>query len=156
MIFFFFLIDFNSRKVDRHTPLLFPCSSIKRETLPSSLQQAGLALEVLVSYTTQPHPDILSNISSILDRLSAGDVVYAVFFSPSGIDYSLETFVRECEMKKIGTKVSARISFNPVKTTSCDSSIRIPIYYSNSSNNRIIASLPLKYYTPPCINNVCA
>lgn len=39
-------------------PLLFPCSDLHMETLPSILQEAGLPLSCVVSYRTIPHPDL--------------------------------------------------------------------------------------------------
>jgi uroporphyrinogen-III synthase len=88
----FFLPDFAS--LHQSGPLLFPCSNLRRETLPSALREAGLGLEALESYVTEPRPDIEENISSLVEGLAPeGDTLCAVFFSPSGISYALDKLV---------------------------------------------------------------
>ncbi len=75
--------------------LLFPCSNLKRETIPAALGGAGVGLEPLVCYTTEPHPDIQNSISSFLEEelIPDNDEVYVVFFSPSGVNYALEKLI---------------------------------------------------------------
>lgn len=89
-------------------PLLFPCSNLRRDSLPSALQQAGVGLEEVVSYCTRPHPDISADISSLVaDKMAAGGVVYAVFFSPSGVEHALEKLL-EITKDRVTLKVYCR------------------------------------------------
>ncbi len=39
-------------------PLLFPCSSLKMDTLPRTLAQHDVSIEIVNSYVTVPHPHL--------------------------------------------------------------------------------------------------
>ena len=88
--------DFKSRDVCHVLPLLFPCSSLRRDILPSILKEAGLILEEVPSYVPQPHPGIATSIQKFADGLPGGDVVCVVFFSPSGIQFALHELLEIC------------------------------------------------------------
>eukprot|EP00731_Ephydatia_muelleri_P011725 Em0006g619a len=108
-------------------PLLFPCSDLHMETLPSILQEAGLPLRSIVSYQTVPHPDLQRCLQeeekeeekAILPHTKA----WFVFFSPSGVQFvsqlarplleaggtklaAIGSTTAEA-MKKVGLRVSA-------------------------------------------------
>lgn len=63
-----------------------------------------MGLETLVSYNTQPHPQIRENVDRVVGELREGDTVCAVFFSPSGINYALDMF-EEAAKSKVTIKV---------------------------------------------------
>jgi hypothetical protein len=46
-------------------PLLFPCSVLRRETLPAAMERAGIPLQCLACYNTVAHPDVAENIRSL-------------------------------------------------------------------------------------------
>lgn len=46
-------------------PLLFPCAAKKRETLPATLQAAGMRLDCLTCYETVAHPGIRENLEAL-------------------------------------------------------------------------------------------
>ncbi len=98
------MLDFAT--LEQRGPLLFPCSSLRRDTLPSVLAQAGLRLEELVCYCTEPHPAIEESVGSFLGGLSPGsDATIAVFFSPSGVNYALEKLIVMTKNHRISLKV---------------------------------------------------
>ena len=111
----FILTDFSSQDNSHdHRPLLFPCSNLKRETLPRVLREAGLGLDSLNCYNTEPHPDILSNLHSLLEMLSISDgsSLYTVFFSPSGVNYALDKILTIFE-DKVSIKVCVPLDLFP-------------------------------------------
>lgn len=64
-------------------PLLFPCSSIKSDTLPERLSSNGISLKILDAYDTIAHQKLEENLYHII---SSQKIVNLVFFSPSGVD----------------------------------------------------------------------
>ncbi|XP_063698237.1 uroporphyrinogen-III synthase-like [Culicoides brevitarsis] len=64
-------------------PLLFPCSSIKSDVLPSRLKENGISLKIIDSYDTIPHPELENNLKTIIDD---SKIRLLVFFSPSGVN----------------------------------------------------------------------
>nr|XP_042141117.1 uroporphyrinogen-III synthase isoform X2 [Peromyscus maniculatus bairdii] len=69
-------------------PLLFPCGTIKGDTLPKMLKDKGIPMESMHVYQTIPHPGIQGNLESYYE--SQGVPASITFFSPSGLKYSLE------------------------------------------------------------------
>lgn len=69
-------------------PLLFPCSDMRRETLPSLLSQRGILLEEISVYHTKAHPQLEENLNFATAQ-GTEFPEYIIFFSPSGIKYAL-------------------------------------------------------------------
>nr|XP_012308802.1 uroporphyrinogen-III synthase isoform X2 [Aotus nancymaae] len=69
-------------------PLLFPCGNLKREILPKTLKDNGIAMESITVYQTIPHPGIQGNLNSYYSQ--QGVPASITFFSPSGLTYSLK------------------------------------------------------------------
>lgn len=70
-------------------PLLFPCSSLRHETLPKLLQEAGILLNCITTYQTKPNLEMKTRIEkAVTDK---GVPEYIVFFSPSGVKYAIPT-----------------------------------------------------------------
>lgn len=67
-------------------PILFPCGNLKLETLPSSLQAAGLTIRCLTVYETTADDNLRLNLEAF--RTNSGCVEFIVFFSPSGVKYA--------------------------------------------------------------------
>ncbi|XP_032794365.1 uroporphyrinogen-III synthase isoform X1 [Daphnia magna] len=66
-------------------PLLFPCSSLKLDTLPRTLAEHNVPIDIVNSYVTVPHP----HLRDFVMQLSQKKPDYLVFFSPSGVTFSL-------------------------------------------------------------------
>ena len=62
------LPDFASVPKPSLQPLLFPCGSTRRETLPSNLRQAGVALHCLDCYDTVADPGIEENLRRLAEQ----------------------------------------------------------------------------------------
>lgn len=69
-------------------PLLFPCGTIKGDTLPKMLKDKGIPMESMHVYQTIPHPGIQGNLENYYEN--QGVPASITFFSPSGLKYSLE------------------------------------------------------------------
>uniref|UniRef100_A0A336MUY8 Uroporphyrinogen-III synthase n=1 Tax=Culicoides sonorensis TaxID=179676 RepID=A0A336MUY8_CULSO len=68
-------------------PLLFPCSSIKKDTLPEKLSSNGIQLKCLDVYDTIPHSKLEENLQHIVMN---DEIKSLVFFSPSGVESCIE------------------------------------------------------------------
>lgn len=71
-------------------PLLFPCSNIRKDTIPNTLSQSGFPVEEIVCYETVPNAQfetLWRNL--ILDEQGLPKIL--VFFSPSGVENCIET-----------------------------------------------------------------
>ncbi|XP_014680161.1 PREDICTED: uroporphyrinogen-III synthase-like [Priapulus caudatus] len=77
---------------DEAKPLLFPCSSSRQESLPTMLTNAGVGLECIAAYETRQHVEVTSSLHTFHENHGVPD--YIVFFSPSGVSYTLETLKR--------------------------------------------------------------
>ncbi|XP_061665635.1 uroporphyrinogen-III synthase isoform X2 [Syngnathoides biaculeatus] len=73
-------------------PLFFPCGSIKREVLPTALRESGVPLETLTVYQTSAHPDVEKNLDNYF--AAQGCPASVAFFSPSGVNFCLQTLRR--------------------------------------------------------------
>ncbi|KAK2504297.1 hypothetical protein MC885_006060, partial [Smutsia gigantea] len=69
-------------------PLLFPCGTLKGETLPKMLKDKGIPMESITVYQKIPHPGIQVNLNSYYSK--QGVPASITFFSPSGLTYSLK------------------------------------------------------------------
>ncbi|KAI5946086.1 Uroporphyrinogen-III synthase [Manis javanica] len=69
-------------------PLLFPCGTLKGETLPKMLKDKGIPMESITVYQKIPHPGIQVNLNSYYSK--QGIPASITFFSPSGLAYSLK------------------------------------------------------------------
>lgn len=73
---------------------LFPCGQLKREILPKMLKEAGIELTCQTVYETSEHPGISEAILKYKTRNKEHTV--AVYFSPSGVRFSLPKFKEIC------------------------------------------------------------
>lgn len=73
-------------------PLLYPCGSMRRETLPKTLKKEGINFTEDVAYQTVPSPDLDQQLSKYLQEKDAP--AFIVFFSPSGVQYSKDILKR--------------------------------------------------------------
>ncbi|XP_005098107.1 uroporphyrinogen-III synthase isoform X2 [Aplysia californica] len=62
-------------------PMLFPCSSLRRDTLPDSLSKHDISLTEVVAYETCPNEELQDVLLKSFENY--GTPEYAVFFSPS-------------------------------------------------------------------------
>lgn len=69
--------------------VLFPCSKIRRDHLPDRLKKHDISVDELAIYETLPNPELQMDIDGIL-RDKKGQSEYMVFFSPSGVNNSLQ------------------------------------------------------------------
>nr|XP_004659313.2 uroporphyrinogen-III synthase isoform X3 [Jaculus jaculus]XP_044990024.1 uroporphyrinogen-III synthase isoform X3 [Jaculus jaculus]XP_044990029.1 uroporphyrinogen-III synthase isoform X3 [Jaculus jaculus]XP_044990036.1 uroporphyrinogen-III synthase isoform X3 [Jaculus jaculus]XP_044990044.1 uroporphyrinogen-III synthase isoform X3 [Jaculus jaculus] len=69
-------------------PLLFPCGTLKGDTLPNMLKDRGIPMESINVYQTIPHPGIQGSLENYYSKKGVPDSI--TFFSPSGLKYSLE------------------------------------------------------------------
>ncbi|KAL1914391.1 uncharacterized protein VTP21DRAFT_8909 [Calcarisporiella thermophila] len=99
---------FSVSRTSRSSPtlLLFLCGDKRRDVLPTRLRDAGLHLEELCVYETRPAP-------LNLGAFSPPD--WLLFFSPSGVDYSLASLKdhfgpewwQRCKIATIGPTTAA-------------------------------------------------
>ncbi|XP_065892257.1 uroporphyrinogen-III synthase-like [Dysidea avara] len=85
-------------------PLLFPCGNLKREELPTLLNSAGIPLHTVTCYQTMPHSNCAKNVREIA---TLGSPDWIVFFSPSGVQYSIEALMTAIPSLKDTVKVAA-------------------------------------------------
>jgi uroporphyrinogen-III synthase len=78
-----FIVDSYSEKPTK--PFLFPSGNLKQETLEESLKENSIEVENVEIYETVQHPELEKSIK----RLKGTKVEFFVFFSPSGIKFSL-------------------------------------------------------------------
>ncbi len=106
-VIFSLFVDFQSPLLtdDKIRPLLFPCSRIRKDTLPAKLSAAGVPLEEVICYDTVPHPHFEENMESFLSNVSPGEKVGVVFFSPSGVSFVLDQLVQKCSERDITVQV---------------------------------------------------
>ncbi|XP_023343956.1 uroporphyrinogen-III synthase isoform X2 [Eurytemora carolleeae] len=83
-----FIIEENL-KSSRNPFLLFPCSSLSRETMTTPLENAGIQCRRIISYETSENQD-LKSIMAVLEQQSI-----CAFFSPSGVKSAMPHFSSE-------------------------------------------------------------
>lgn len=89
-------------------PILFPCSSIKRDELVIKLERENIALECITSYCTVSDtewPVYLTENVACIDQCS---MIILVFFSPSGVNSFILQKENDIVVKSIDFK-SVRI-----------------------------------------------
>lgn len=67
-------------------PFLFPCGNQQQDILGQNLRAQNIQLEYVEVYETIPHPNLDSAIEEIKKD---NDINYIVYFSPSGVKFSL-------------------------------------------------------------------
>ena len=68
MVSFCKSLDFSDEDKSSMKQLLFPCSSLRRETLPAAMERAGIPLHSLVSYNTVADPNITDKVHSLFQQ----------------------------------------------------------------------------------------
>ncbi|KAK2167779.1 hypothetical protein LSH36_24g08000 [Paralvinella palmiformis] len=68
------------------SPLLFPCGNLRREAIPQHLEENNIPFHTIITYETIKHPSILKNISETCSDVPPD---YMVFYSPSGVNFTL-------------------------------------------------------------------
>ncbi|XP_020829314.1 uroporphyrinogen-III synthase isoform X1 [Phascolarctos cinereus] len=81
-----------SREKPETLPLLFPCGTLKGETLPKMLRQKGIPLESITVYQKIQHPGIRDSLKNYFS--SQGVPASVTFFSPSGLTHGL-SYIQE-------------------------------------------------------------
>lgn len=80
-------------KPDKSKSFLYPCSNIRRDTLKEILTSNGLSVTEVVAYETCPNEELKNATHRALAQMGVPN--YAVFFSPSGFQYTLTVIDRE-------------------------------------------------------------
>nr|XP_003218642.1 PREDICTED: uroporphyrinogen-III synthase [Anolis carolinensis] len=101
-----------SRESPNSLPLLFPCGSLKRETLPTILREKGIALEILTVYQTTQHPDLQESLRNYFSQ--QGVPASITFFSPSGVKYCLK------QIMKLSGDLITQIKFAAIGPTTAE------------------------------------
>lgn len=65
--YYFFFLEFQDGLV--RLPLLFPCSSLKMDTLPRTLKQYDISIDIITSYVTVPHPQLRDSVLKLAARV---------------------------------------------------------------------------------------
>ena len=60
--------DFGSHDKASLKPLLFPCGSLRRETLPTVLPEGGVNVHSIVCYNTVADPNIARNLRGLAEK----------------------------------------------------------------------------------------
>ncbi|KAI5103618.1 uroporphyrinogen-III synthase [Silurus meridionalis] len=100
------------REISTSLPLFFPCGSLKREVLPTTLRQHGVPLETLTVYETAEHPELEKNIMHYFTE--QGVPASVAFFSPSGVKFCLEL------VKKLSGEKLEQIKFAAIGPTTAE------------------------------------
>lgn len=90
-------------------PFLFPCSNLALGTLASRLTTAGHLVDTIEVYETIPHPDLTAGV----EKLDWESVEFILFFSPSTVQYFLDTVRRADLMKKLSRDSLKLIAIGP-------------------------------------------
>ncbi|KAM9831169.1 uroporphyrinogen-III synthase [Neosynchiropus ocellatus] len=93
-------------------PLFFPCGSLKREVLPTTLRENGVPLETMTVYQTIGHPDVAANLKNYF--AAKGVPASVAFFSPSGVRFCLD------EIRKLAGEQITQIKFAAIGPTTRD------------------------------------
>ena len=93
--------------VEKHSnqqtkPFLFPSGNLKQETLEKSLNENSIEVQNVEVYETVVHSELESSIK----ELKTAKIDFLVFFSPSGVKFSLP-FLLKHEVKLDGIKIIA-------------------------------------------------
>ncbi|KAJ7325305.1 hypothetical protein JRQ81_018325 [Phrynocephalus forsythii] len=104
-----------SRESPGSLPLLFPCGTLKRETLPAILREKGIALEGLTVYQTTQHPTLQVSLGNYFSQ--QGIPASITFFSPSGVRYCLK------QILKLSGDLISQIKFSAIGPTTAEAMI---------------------------------
>ncbi|XP_052771369.1 uroporphyrinogen-III synthase-like [Mya arenaria] len=74
---------------ERDKPFLYPCGSLKRDTLPTKLRNAGFTLSEVTVYETVKSRCIRESVEQLVHTQKVA-LDYIVYFSPSGVQYTLD------------------------------------------------------------------
>lgn len=74
-----------SKHKEESKPLLFPSGNLKQDVLEKSLKDQAIEVESVEAYETVQHPTLDESI----EVLKSVEIDFLVFFSPSGIKFSL-------------------------------------------------------------------
>ncbi|XP_048843848.1 uroporphyrinogen-III synthase isoform X3 [Brienomyrus brachyistius] len=105
----------NAADEPQKSPFLFPCGSIKREVLPTTLREHGVPLETLTVYQTAQHPDLERKLTDYFSE--KGVPASVAFFSPSGVRFCLET------VRRLSGPDLSRIKFAAIGPTTADAMV---------------------------------
>ncbi|KAJ0173880.1 hypothetical protein K1T71_010026 [Dendrolimus kikuchii] len=78
---------------NENSKFLFPCGNLRSETIPTTLQSAGVTVDALTVYETKENENLKLDLMELNE--SEEDPCCVVFFSPSGCEYihrQLQTF----------------------------------------------------------------
>ncbi len=64
-------VDFKLHPSSR--PLLFPCGTLRKDTLPVVLTEAGIAIAPQICYETVPHPLIEKTLNEMVIMIMQSD-----------------------------------------------------------------------------------
>lgn len=89
--------DYKKNNLTR--PFLFPCGNQKQDILGENLRAHAIQLEYVEVYETIAHPNLENAIKEIKCN---NDIDFIVYFSPSGVKYSLPFMKKhEIDLRKI-------------------------------------------------------
>ncbi|XP_071525943.1 uroporphyrinogen-III synthase-like [Panulirus ornatus] len=84
-------------------PLLYPCGNLGRDELPKLLVKHDRDFRALISYETSQHTELKCTIQKLIsERLPS----YMVFFSPSGVNFTLSV-LKSLDVSVTGVKIIA-------------------------------------------------
>ncbi|KAN0015244.1 hypothetical protein ACTFIU_001570 [Dictyostelium citrinum] len=85
----------NSNNNNNKKPLLYFCGNQRREELPTYLNNNNIQLKELITYQSQVSNDSINDILNLVKRVLQSNTImeiyWLVFFSPSGVDFVMET-----------------------------------------------------------------
>ncbi|KAN0041644.1 hypothetical protein ACTFIV_004188 [Dictyostelium citrinum] len=92
-------IDYNNNQNNNNNnnkkPLLYFCGNQRREELPTYLYNNNIQLKELITYQSQVSDDSINDILNLVKRVLQSNTImeiyWLVFFSPSGVDFVMET-----------------------------------------------------------------
>ncbi|KAM9978274.1 hypothetical protein ACTFIY_012025 [Dictyostelium cf. discoideum] len=89
-------LDYNNefKENNNNKALLYFCGNQRREELPLYLKNNNIQLKELVTYQSQTSDDSINDILNLIKRVLQSnkmEIYWLVFFSPSGVDFVLET-----------------------------------------------------------------
>ena len=101
---------------DSSKDLLFISGALKRPELSNIILKAKLGLKDVIAYETVCDPSTESKINHYVRNHGVPD--FLVFFSPSGVDFCLDTWRK---MWKLSSKFSSVVSIGPSTTVKLES-----------------------------------
>ena len=101
-------------------PLLFLGGSKHRDTLPTRLGTASIALKTIIAYETQPSSRVATDLREVLEGISL--IHWVAFFSPLGVETALpvlqqQKWWRGAKVAVIGGTTAAKVHEYGVKVS---------------------------------------